>query len=91
MTFQLFKRRRIWHYRFQVKPFKRVQRSTRDRSEVRASALAQRAYDDAVLHSNGGNPPQTLAELVADWKTLRAPAVSRSYVKSVETLERCHL
>lgn len=91
MTVSVKKIRGIWHYRFQVKPFKRIQRSTRERNERRARKIAQQAYDEAVSRSNGGKPVPTLAALAADWLAVRSPVVSRSHAKSVERFARLHL
>ena len=91
MTCTVFKVGKIYHYRFQVKPFARVQRSTRERDKTRAQAVADRAYNEAVLRSNGGKPVPTLAQLAADWLVVRGAVLSDAHRRSVETFERCHL
>jgi len=91
MSAEVFKVGSIWHYRFQVRPFKRVQRSTRMRDRKRATVVAERAYTDAVTRANGGNPIPTLAQLLADWLELRAAISSAHHVRSVKTFNRLHL
>lgn len=91
MSIDVFKVGRTWHYRFQVKPFPRVQRSTRLRDKRLALAVAGRAYNDAVTRANGGNPIPTLAELHAEWLTVRGPHSSAHHVRSVKTFGRLHM
>jgi integrase/recombinase XerC len=92
MPYTLFKVGKVYHYRFQVKPFNRVQRSTRERHHGRADAVARRAYDDAVLRSNGGEPVPTLRQLAADWQALhRPPAISSAHARSVDVFIRLHM
>ncbi|MYM25765.1 tyrosine-type recombinase/integrase [Duganella sp. FT135W] len=74
-----------------MKPFPRVQRSTKLRDKQKALAVAERAYDDAVTRANGGNPIPTLAELHADWLQVRAPHSSAHHVRSIETFGRLHM
>ncbi|MES2319987.1 MAG: site-specific integrase [Pseudomonadota bacterium] len=91
MSFKLFKVKGIWHYRFQVARA-RVQRSTREKVKGRAEAAAQRAYDAAVVRTNGGNPVPTLAELIGEWQAVHyAPVISAAHARSVDTFARLHL
>lgn len=80
----------IWHYRFQVAPFPRVQRSTRERTRARAEQVAQRAYRNAVERANGGSPIPTLSEIISEWFELRAAHSSAAHIKSVDTFRRLH-
>lgn len=57
MSAEVFKVGSIWHYRFQVRPFKRVQRSTRMRDRKRATIVAERAYADAVTRERWQSHP----------------------------------
>lgn len=91
MTCEVFKVGKIYHYRFQVRPFKRIQRSTKERNRPRAQKVADQAYADAVLRSNGGAPIPTLRELIGLWQQLRGPVASQSYRDSVDLLARRHL
>ena len=91
MSVKVFKEGDFWHYRFQVKPFARVQRSTRLRSEAKARPVAEKAYEDAVTRANGGNPIPTLRELLADWMVVRAQHSSPDHVRSVEIFGRLHM
>lgn len=91
MTSTVFKVGKIYHYRFQVKPFPRVQRSTRERDKARAQAVADRAYNEAVLRANGGKPVPTLAQLAQEWLEVRGPVLSDAHRRSVETFVRCHM
>jgi integrase len=91
LSARLFKDGEIWHYRFQVKPFARVQRSTRLRNEKQARLVADKAYSDAVARANGGDPIPTLRELLADWMNVRAQHSSVDHVRSVEIFGRLHM
>lgn len=91
MTCIVFKKGKYWHYRFQIKPFPRVQRSTRLRHPGRAQQLATKAYEDAMLLANGGKPIPTLQQVIDRWMAMRAPTASASYVTSVATFARLHL
>lgn len=91
MTYRTFKVRKVYHYRFQVKPFPRVQRSTRETDKKRADVIARRAYDAAVARSNGGQPIPTLAQLAADWLLVHGPAVGSAHRTSVDVFVRRHL
>lgn len=91
MTCIVFKKGLYWHYRFQIKPFPRVQRSTRLRHQGRAQKLASEAYADALLLANGGKPIPTLQQVIDRWMVLRAPVVSRAYTSSVDIFARLHL
>lgn len=81
---------RVWHYRFQVAGA-RVQRSTRETSRKRAEKVAQKAFQDAVLRANGGQPVPTLRELIAGWLAIHRPVASGHHIRSVETFARLHL
>jgi len=87
----VFKVGKIYHYRFQVKPFPREQRTTRERDKARAQAVADRAYNDAVLRSNGGKPVPTLAQLAAQWLEVRGPVLSDSHRRGVQTFMNHHM
>lgn len=91
MSIDVFRVGRVYHYRFQVRPFGRVQRSTRLTDKGKAMAVAERAYADAVTRANGGDPIPTLAVLLADWQTVRAAHSSAHHVRSVETFGRLHM
>jgi integrase/recombinase XerC len=91
MSADVFKVGSVWHYRFQVKPFARVQRSTRLRDRRAAGIVAAKAYSDAVARANGGAPIPTLRELLADWMIVRAQHSSMDHVRSVETFGRLHM
>lgn len=91
MTCIVFKKGLYWHYRFQIKPLPRVQRSTRLRHRLPAQKLASAAYDDALLLANGGKPIPTLQKVIERWRVLRAPVVSRAYACSIDTFARLHL
>lgn len=91
MSIDVWRVGRIYHYRFQVKPFPRVQRSTRLRDKKKALAVAERAYTAALARANGGNPIPTLNELIADWHAVRASHSSAHHVRSIKTFARLHL
>lgn len=91
MSAEVFKVGVIWHYRFQVKPFPRVQRSTRLRDRTKAGRLAAKDYADTLARANGGSPIPTLKELLTDWLTVRAQHSSAAHIRSVETFVRLHL
>lgn len=91
MSIDVFKIGRTWHYRFQVRPFPRVQRSTRLRDKRQALAVAERAYSDAVTRANGGDPIPTLGELYADWLAIRAAHSSAHHIRSVKTFAKLHM
>jgi len=79
----------VWHYRFQVNG-QRVQRSTRETSRTKAEALADKAYKDAVVRANGGEPVPTLAELGRAWLEVHRPVVGSHHVACVERFLRLH-
>lgn len=91
MSVTLIKVGAVWHYRYQVRPFGRVQRSTRETSRARADRVAQKAYIDAVERANGGEPIPTLAALIAEWRALRAGHSSKHHVRTVDIFARLHL
>ena len=91
MSIDVFKVGRIWHYRFQVRPFKRVQRSTKLQDRRLALRVAEKAYADAVARANGGEPIPTLRALIKEWLAIRAVHSSAAHVRSVETFARLHL
>lgn len=90
MSVDVFKVGRFYHYRFQVRPFPRVQRSTRLMNKGAAEAVAERAYRNAVERANGGAPIPTLGEVIAEWFELRAAHSSAAHIKSVDTFKRLH-
>ncbi|MES2148611.1 MAG: site-specific integrase [Pseudomonadota bacterium] len=90
MSANVFKVGAVWHYRFQVAG-DRIQKSTRLRDRARAEQLAQRAYDEAVVRANGGEPVPTLDELAGAWLEVHRPIVSAKHFTSVETFRRLHL
>lgn len=92
MTARLFRvgAGKTWHYRFQVAG-KRVQRSTRETVKSRADLVAQKAYQDAVVRANGGQPVPTLRELAAAWLVIHRPISSRAHIRSVETFVKLHM
>jgi integrase/recombinase XerC len=91
MSAEVFKVGSVWHYRFQVKPFDRVQRSTRLRDRTAAGQVAAKAYAAAVARANGGDPVPTLHELLADWMLVRGQHSSAAHIRSVETFGRLHM
>lgn len=91
MACVVFRVGNYYHYRYQIKPFARVQRSTRLRHPGRAQQLATKAYENALLLANGGKPIPTLRQVIDRWMAMRAPTASRSYVNSVEIFARLHL
>jgi len=91
LSVEVFKVGRTYHYRFQVKPFARVQRSTRLRDKGKAQVVADRAYDDALTRANGGNPIPTLAELHAEWLAVRGAHSSAHHVRSVTSFGKLHM
>jgi integrase len=90
MSATVFKKGRIWHFRFQVAGA-RVQRSTRMTSKAKAEEIAGREYAAAVVRANGGEPVPTLDELAHAWIVVHRPVSSSAHVKSVETFRRLHM
>jgi len=90
MSATIFKKGRIWHFRFQVGKT-RVQRSTRVASKTKAEEMARREYDAAVVRANGGEPVPTLGELAGMWIVVHRPVSSSAHVRSVETFQRLHM
>lgn len=90
MAFRIFKVGKIWHYRFQIGT-NRIQRTTRDRNQDRAHRIAQKAFDDAVIRANGGQPIPTLQQLIDAWAELQGPLASASYRRSIDVFVRRHL
>ena len=58
MSATVFKKGRIYHFRFQVAG-QRVQRSTGLANKGAAEQLAKREHDAAVVRANGGQPVPT--------------------------------
>lgn len=81
---------KVWHYRFQVAG-ERVQRSTREKGKGRARKVADKAYQDAVVRANGGQPVPTLRETATAWLEAHRAVVSRAHASSVETFIKLHL
>lgn len=81
---------RAWHYRFQVAGI-RVQRSTRETSKARAEPIAAKAFEDAVVRANGGQPVPTLRELAAAWLEIHHQVASAAHIRSVETFVKLHM
>jgi integrase len=92
MTARLFRvgAGRTWHYRFQVAGV-RIQRSTREKSKGRAKKVAEKAYDDAVVRANGGQPVPTVRETAAAWLEVHRPIVSAAHARSVESFVKLHM
>ncbi|MQA39018.1 tyrosine-type recombinase/integrase [Rugamonas aquatica] len=90
MSAEVFKVGAVWHYRFQVKPFPRVQRSTRLRDRTAAGRVADKAYAATVVRANGGDPVPTLNQLLVDWLDVRGRHSSAHHIRSVETFGRLH-
>lgn len=90
MSANLFKKKGIWHYRYQVAG-KRVQRSTRLRNKARAEEVATAQFAAAVVRANGGEPVPTLSELAHSWMVVHRPTVSPAHYSSVETFRRLHM
>jgi integrase len=80
----------VWHYRFQVAG-RRVQRTTRMTARSRAQEVADRAFKDAVVRANGGEPVPTLRELGREWLQVNGPVVSYHHAACVERFLRLHL
>jgi len=90
MSATIFKKGRIWHYRFQVGKV-RVQRSTRSTSKTAAGEIAKREFDAAVVRANGGQPVPMLDQLAAAWVVVHRPVASSAHIRSVETFRRLHM
>jgi integrase len=92
MTYSLFRigAGKVWHYRFQVAGV-RIQRSTRLKVKGRAEKIAAKAYDDAVVRANGGQPVPSLRELIAAWVEVHRPIRSARHISSIETFAKLHL
>jgi len=90
MSATLFKKGRVWHYRFQVGKV-RVQRSTRSGSKTAAGDIARREHDAAVVRANGGQPVPTLDQLAEAWIVVHRPVASSAHVGSVERFRRLHM
>lgn len=92
MTYSLFRigAGKVWHYRFQVAGV-RIQRSTRLKVKGRAEKIAAKAYDDAIVRANGGQPVPTLRELIAAWLEVHRPIRSAAHIRSVQTFAKLHL
>lgn len=81
---------RAWHYRFQVAGV-RVQRSTRETTKIRAKPIADKAYQDAVVRANGGQPVPTLSQMIAAWLEVHRPIRSEAHLDSIEGFAKLHL
>jgi len=90
MACNVFRVGKFWHFRFQIGSI-RVQKTTRERNRDRAEAVAQRAYRDAIVSANGGQPIPTLSALIAEWKEVRGPTASASHRRNIDTFARQHL
>ncbi|MDC8756247.1 tyrosine-type recombinase/integrase [Janthinobacterium fluminis] len=90
MSATLFRVKKVWHYRFQVDGG-RVQRSTRERTRAKAEPVAAKAYADAVVRANGGQPVPTLDELFKTWLEVQGPVSSAAHVRSVDVVHRLHM
>jgi integrase/recombinase XerC len=90
MSATVFKKGRVYHFRFQVGKA-RVQRSTRMTSKTKAEDIAAREYNAAVVRANGGEPVPTLAELAGAWVVVHRPVASSAHIRSVETFRRLHM
>lgn len=90
MTATIFKRGRVWHFRFQVAGT-RLQRSTGLTNKSAAEAMAKREYDAAIIRANGGQPVPTLDQLAAAWIVVHRPVASAAHIRSVETFRRLHM
>ena len=90
MSCDVFRVGKIWHYRFQI-GLQRIQRSTREQHKGRADAVAKKAYAEAIIVANGGQPVPILAALIREWQAIHAPIISRAHARSVDTFSRLHL
>lgn len=90
MSANVFKVEGVWHYRFQVAG-KRTQRSTRLKNRRAAEDLAQRAFDDAIVRANGGEPVPTLSELAHAWILVHRPVASAAHIARVDLFRRLHV
>lgn len=91
MSFSLFRRGKVWHYRFQVAGRPRVQRSTGEEIRTKAEAVAAKAHADALLRARGDEPCPTLRELVAMWLEAHAKVHSESHLEAMRVMQRNHL
>ena len=90
MSATVFKKGKIYHFRFQVAG-RRVQRSTGLANKAAAEALVKREHDAAVVRANGGQPVPTLGELAGAWVVVHRPVASAAHIRSVETFRRLHM
>ena len=90
MSYALFKKSGVWHYRFQIDNLRR-QRSTRERAKGKADAVAQRAYEDALKVAQGSKPVPALRELASEWMSVHKQVASSAHLRSVDAFRRLHL
>ncbi len=79
-----------WHFRYQIDPFPRRQRTTKEplRNRVKAEQVAMDAFEAAKLRARGDEPEPTLGE--AFYLFVNEPAnVLRKSASHLANIERC--
>ena len=79
-----------YHYRFQVDG-KRIQKSTRETSRAKAQAVADEAFEDALLHSRGKERCPTLGELIPLWIESHELTAGPNHIRNVIGFGNHHL
>lgn len=82
-----------WHFRFQLDPFPRQQRSTKEplRNRVKAEQVAREKFEAAKLRARGEEPEPILRDAVAMWVEAHLLRKSASHIANVERFGRLHL
>jgi integrase len=84
-----------WHYRFQLDPFPRQQKSTKEplRNRARAEQAALDAWEAAKLRARGEEPEPTLGEAFSFFvdEPLHVLRMSASHLANIERCGRLHL
>lgn len=88
--FQLFRKNRIWHYRYRVGG-QRTQRSTGEKNRARAEEIAFNAYRRDRIVKEGGGPVPTLAQLARTWLSVHEATASPSHLRAMTTFAGAHL
>jgi integrase len=86
-TYALIRIRGVYHLRWKFAGSARQQRSTGERTRVRAVPAAERIYLEAEALWKGRQPTPTLRELVGDWIRQHQDCSSH-YLRSVEAFGR---
>lgn len=86
---------KMWHFRFQLAPFPRTQRSTKEplRNRARAEQVALDAYEAARLRARGEEPEPTLQQAFSLFVNEPANVLrkSASHLANIERCGRLHL